>query len=95
MLYDYCDITWTSTVKNSRQTLEEYQYDLILLDVNLSDGSGLELLEDLDSLIKRPLVVVFSAEEIPDVYTSMVYAVLLKTQTNHFDLIWLIILKTY
>jgi DNA-binding response OmpR family regulator len=41
--------------------IEEFDYDCILLDINLQDGSGLELLKDLKSNRKTDGVLIISA----------------------------------
>ena len=41
------DIDLVSGISDARQLLAEGRYDLVLLDVNLPDGNGLDLLRDL------------------------------------------------
>jgi DNA-binding response OmpR family regulator len=45
----------------ARERIEQYDYDCILLDVNLQDGNGLELLKTLKSNDKRDGVLIISA----------------------------------
>ena len=54
-----------STALEAMQCLEECSIDLVLLDLRLSDGSGLKLLEDIRRLHPDIPVVVFSAYENP------------------------------
>lgn len=54
-----------STALEAMQCLEECSIDLVLLDLRLSDGSGLKLLEDIRRLHQDIPVVVFSAYENP------------------------------
>ena len=43
--------------------IEDYDYDCVLLDIMLPDGSGLELLERLKALHKRENVIIISAKD--------------------------------
>lgn len=43
--------------------IEDYDYDCILLDIMLPDGSGLDLLEKLKALRKRENVIIISAKD--------------------------------
>ncbi len=49
------------TLQEARQALTQGALDLVLLDVNLPDGNGVELLEDIRELAEPPAVVVMSA----------------------------------
>ncbi|UTW06120.1 PAS domain S-box protein [Pseudomonas benzenivorans] len=70
----------------ARQRLAEGHYDLVLLDLGLPDGSGLELLEELNRHHPGLPVVVLSAQELPADQRDRVAAVLAKSRTNgqHF-----------
>ena len=43
--------------------IEDYDYDCILLDIMLPDGSGLDLLEELKAMGKRTNVIILSAKD--------------------------------
>ncbi|WP_077154285.1 response regulator transcription factor [Bacteroides bouchesdurhonensis] len=43
--------------------IEDYDYDCILLDIMLPDGSGLDLLEKLKAMHKRENVIIISAKD--------------------------------
>lgn len=43
--------------------IEDYDYDCILLDIMLPDGSGLDLLHELQALGKRTNVIILSAKD--------------------------------
>lgn len=49
--------------KIALQKIEDYDYDCILLDIMLPDGSGLTLLEKLKELHKRENVIIISAKD--------------------------------
>lgn len=43
--------------------IEDYDYDCVLLDIMLPDGSGLDLLESLKAMHKRENVIIISAKD--------------------------------
>ena len=45
------------------RTIEDYDYDCVLLDIMLPDGSGLDLLEKLKAMHKRENVIIISAKD--------------------------------
>lgn len=49
--------------KTALRKVEDYDYDCILLDIMLPDGSGLDLLEALHTLGKRTNVIILSARD--------------------------------
>lgn len=51
------------TFKSALQKIEDYDYDCILLDIMLPDGSGLALLEKLKIMRKRESVIILSAKD--------------------------------
>ena len=54
-----CDVAKTFAEASDRISL--YDYDCILLDINLPDGSGLRLLESLKAVDKTDGVIIISA----------------------------------
>lgn len=50
-------------LKSAMQKIEDYDYDCILLDIMLPDGSGLTLLKELKQLRKRENVIIISAKD--------------------------------
>lgn len=86
MLRDYCDLTWTTTVAASKEALETENFDLVLLDIGLPDGSGLDLLEVIEHRVTPPKVVIFSAYDVAQEYADKVNAVLVKSQSDNFRL---------
>lgn len=49
--------------RTALRKIEDYEYDCILLDIMLPDGSGLTLLERLKQLHKRESVIIISAKD--------------------------------
>ncbi|HUH29325.1 response regulator transcription factor [Gelidibacter sp.] len=52
-----------SNYKTARQKIAVYDYDCILLDINLPDGNGLELLKELKLSGKDEGVIIVSAKD--------------------------------
>ena len=53
-----------SDFNSALRKVEDYDYDCILLDIMLPDGSGLDLLERLKALHKRENVIIISAHRV-------------------------------
>jgi PAS domain S-box-containing protein len=69
-------------VAQARAVLRERRPDVVVLDLELRDGSGLELIEDLSANPGTPIpVIVFSAQDTGDLGRS-VAAVLVKSKTS-------------
>ncbi|MBL4848832.1 MAG: response regulator [Planctomycetes bacterium] len=64
LLEGQAHFTAAATVAEAKALLTEARFDLVLLDVELPDGSGLELLELLQSVEPPTSVVIFSAAEV-------------------------------
>ncbi|VAX07908.1 hypothetical protein MNBD_ALPHA03-304 [hydrothermal vent metagenome] len=86
MLSAHCTLIWASTLAAAREALDSEKFDLLLLDIGLPDGSGLELLEMLDKISPPLRVVIFSAYDVTEEYVKKVSAVLIKSKTNNFKL---------
>lgn len=91
MLKDHCDLLWTTTLAESRELIKQGNLDLVLLDIGLPDGSGLDLLEDIEKLEPQPQVVIFSALDVADKYADRVGDVLVKSKTNNAKLLKIIL----
>ena len=81
------EITNTSSFKEAYELLHKEKFDLILLDLTLPDGSGLDLLNTLGDIGDEiPPVVIFSSHEVTD---SLPYVkeVLVKGRYNEKSLL--------
>lgn len=87
LLENNCDITWASSVGAARKKLRDEQFDLVLLDIGLPDGSGIELVDTIKACENTPQIVVFSAYDVPKDYIHRVDAALLKAKTSNSDLL--------
>jgi len=70
------------SLTEARQILAHSQFDVVILDVALPDGSGLDLLPDLP---EQTAVVVFSAAEIDQDVRARVSATVTKTRSSELD----------
>lgn len=83
---DY-QVTQASTLAKAKQLLDTENFELILLDVGLPDGSGLDLLKQLNNNDHNIPVVIFSAQDIPVNIAQQVMATLTKSKTDNNKLI--------
>ena len=80
-------LTIASSLTEARQVLEKFTFDLVLLDVALPDGSGLDLLADIKRCPKKPQVVIYSANPVSRDDIEHVNSILLKSQTTNAELL--------
>lgn len=55
------DVTLERTCAGAVRAAMEHDFDVLLLDINLPDASGWEVLRQLDAMERRPRTIVFSA----------------------------------
>jgi len=80
------DITAVQNLKAARTLLRDNQFDLLLVDFTLPDGSGSELIIELSANNSSMPIVVFSAHEISDTMLN-VSDVFVKGRYREQDLI--------
>jgi PAS domain S-box-containing protein len=71
----------------ARERLARERFDLVILDLALPDGSGLELLSTLGTLDPPTPVLIFSAHVVDKTAAGRVAAVLVKSQTSNRELL--------
>lgn len=71
----------------AREQLAQKRFDLVILDLALPDGSGLELLPFLGGLDPATPVLIFSAREVDAAVADRVASVLVKSQTSNRELL--------
>jgi len=71
----------------ARERLAQERFDLVILDLALPDGSGLELLPLLGHLEPPTPVLIFSAHEVDPAVADRVASVLIKSQTSNRELL--------
>jgi DNA-binding response OmpR family regulator len=88
ILQNVADICYAVNLQEAKQKLEQETFDLILLDLSLPDGSGLEVLPKVNAEPGRPTpVVIFSAQEVGRETLGDVAAVLVKSRTSNQKLL--------
>ncbi|WP_374472314.1 CHASE3 domain-containing protein [Phenylobacterium sp.] len=71
-----------ATLAAARRAIRARRPDLIILDVGLPDGSGLDLLADLSAEGPQTPVIVYSGQEIDEEMVGRVQAVLTKSRVS-------------
>ena len=83
---DEADIVPARSLQEGREKLAERRFDLVIIDVGLPDGSGLDLLETINARTPREPVLIFSAQDSSASYASAVSASLVKSRTDNEQL---------
>ncbi|ONI45858.1 hypothetical protein AN641_03160 [Candidatus Epulonipiscioides gigas] len=61
-----------TTIEKGKKILNKYKIDLIILDINLPDGNGLDLLEEIKNVNKHILVIMLTVNDLEtDVVTGL------------------------
>ncbi|GGA17123.1 PAS domain S-box protein [Neptunicoccus cionae] len=84
IMADAADVDAAPSIGSARGMLEAGSYDLLLLDLNLPDGNGLDLLKTLKNhnASKMPIIV-FSGDESTDLRDENISSVLLKSHVTN------------
>ena len=80
LVEDSGEIFNSDLVAGAKKLLNEEPFDLVILDIGLTDGSGLDLLDDVKH--KCP-VVIFLAQEVEFEMANKVSAALTKSITSN------------
>ena len=87
LLTDSAKVTTVNNLKQAYQQLATENFDLVLLDIQLPDGSGLDLLPTIQQTKTSPPVVVFSIEELTAAAAKQVSKTLVKSRTSNQQLL--------
>ena len=87
ILNNECELLWAPTLEKSHSIIKQGNIDLILLDIGLPDGSGLDLIPDIEQMEPQPQIIIFSALYVSEEYISRVDKVLIKSETNNEKLL--------
>jgi DNA-binding response OmpR family regulator len=71
------------SLRQAQNLLTTQRFDLVLLDINLPDGSGLDLLPLINQLTPPPPVTIFSANDVDAHILDKVASALVKSQTSN------------
>lgn len=55
------DVSYCLTIKEAIEKLKEQSYNLIFIDLNITDGSGYDLISSIGDVNRNALVIVISA----------------------------------
>ena len=77
---DIVDFDYATSLSQANSKLNSHHYDLVILDISLPDGSGLELLDHIDHNCP---VVIFSGEETSSEISKKVSASLTKSISSN------------
>jgi len=84
LLGELAEFSYAPSVREARQLLAKNQFNLVILDLGLADGSGVELLDELKGNCP---VVIFSAQNPDAEITKRVTAALTKSMTSNEQLL--------
>jgi len=87
LLGDSYQILQAASLLEAKRLLQNNTFDLMLLDIGLPDGSGLELIEFVKPLKQNPEIVIFSADEIKVNRDLSVAEALVKSRTTNTELV--------
>ncbi|MDX2100312.1 MAG: response regulator, partial [Leptolyngbyaceae cyanobacterium bins.59] len=87
ILRDVAIVCPAATMQEASQILRQERFDLVILDLNMPDGSGLHLLPHLNCNGEPVPVVVFSAQEVGLEIAQQVTAALVKSRTSNQELL--------
>lgn len=65
------DVTLCRTLADGRQALEQAIFDLIILDINLPDGSGLDFLREIRQTSAVPVILLTANDLETDIVTGL------------------------
>ena len=89
-LLEDCEVVSTGSRAQARGLLATRHFDLILLDMQLPDGDGSELLANLPAPNTATPVVIFSANEVGSEIAAQVQDALVKSRTSNAELVELL-----
>ncbi len=87
LLEGMAEIDVAESLADARKRLAAGRYSLVILDIGLPDGSGLELLPLLHSAEPPIPVLVFSAHELDEAVRTQVSATFVKSRTDEASLV--------
>ena len=64
-------LTLCATLAQAREALGQARFDLLILDVNLPDGSGLELLDTVRKISRVPVILLTANDMEMDIVTGL------------------------
>jgi len=87
LLESEADVVAANTLAAARASVDDGHYDLVILDITLGDGCGLDILPLLGRKTSRPPVILYSATEASREISNMVEAALVKSRDSVEELL--------
>ena len=87
---EVADFDFAENFKDAADLLISKHYDLVILDIDLPDRSGWDLLPLIDKLAPRPQILVFSAKELSAQDAGKVAAALVKSHISNPELLQIV-----
>ena len=87
LIGDSATVIPATTLREGKRLLKKGSFDLVILDLNLPDGSGEDLMPLLHKGERQTPVIVFSAKEMSREIAQNIEAVLVKSQSSNEDLL--------
>ncbi len=87
LLEPFARTDYANTLAEAYERVAKHDYDLVLLDISLSDGSGWDLFDKLRAKGPLPPVIVFSGSSIGQERMAAVEGVLLKAHSTEEQLV--------
>lgn len=84
VLQGSCDYRYVTSLAAAREALQAGTFDLVILDLSLPDGSGADLLQELQG---RTRVLVFAGQEPPPEMSQVIAAALTKSAISNDHLL--------
>jgi PAS domain S-box-containing protein len=87
LLEGEADVVAANSLAQALTSVDRDDYDLVILDITLGDGTGLDILPVLGRKGTRPPVILYSATEASREISSMVQAALVKSRVSVEELL--------
>jgi len=82
LLEEEADVFAANSLAEARRSINGIDYDLVILDITLGDGSGLDLLPLLQQSGRKPPVILYSATEPSREISDLVEGALVKSRDS-------------
>ncbi len=86
LLEDKAKINHATTLSDAKKLIESEKFDVVLLDVGLPDGSGLDLLGFIQAKSPSTSAIVFSGQDVTEESAQQLKDSLFSERTGHEDL---------
>ena len=87
ILGDTATVIPALNLRQARSLIAERTFDLVILDIQLPDGSGTDLLASLQSTAPSTPVIIFSSHDVDRDAANAVSSVLIKSRTSNNELL--------